>query len=328
MLSCSYLGFPNFILIIFVVPLFVKRRFMISEKRGEGMYELYCKFRDKKGVKDSDVSKATGIPQSTFSDWKSGRSKPNTEKLIKIADYLDTLIEYLDEWKSDIVTCPDCGLTYDSTNKKDVKMHEECHEKWKQGSLIFGELLCNHSINEKMKAKNRSISQNINLPIKEKYCAAIMVLRCLFSQSVEYSDFNPKHVTFEKYVAMMLNNEKYKKHLDDELCQKLIADYGTMDGIKDGQSIYNVPVSLTDASNENAIIHNRQEKIILYYDQLNDIGRHEATKRVMELTEIPRYTKKDAPDYLTPKAARNDYENEIGELQKIQEDLSNLKRPD
>ena len=86
MLSCSDLGFPNFILIILVFSLFVKRRFMISEKRGEGMYELYCKFRDKKGVKDSDVSKATGIPQSTFSDWKSGRSKPNTEKLIKIAD--------------------------------------------------------------------------------------------------------------------------------------------------------------------------------------------------------------------------------------------------
>ena len=39
------------------------------------MYEIYCKLRNEKGVKDSDVVKATGITKSTFSDWKSGRSK-------------------------------------------------------------------------------------------------------------------------------------------------------------------------------------------------------------------------------------------------------------
>lgn len=40
------------------------------------MYEIYCKLRDAMGVKDADVVKATGITKSTFSDWKSGRSKP------------------------------------------------------------------------------------------------------------------------------------------------------------------------------------------------------------------------------------------------------------
>lgn len=34
-------------------------------------------------------------------------------------------------------------------------------------------------------------------------------------------------------------------------------------------------------------------KIMQYYTQLNDIGKHEATKRVMELTEVPRYLKED-----------------------------------
>lgn len=34
-------------------------------------------------------------------------------------------------------------------------------------------------------------------------------------------------------------------------------------------------------------------KIMQYYTQLNDIGKHEAEKRLMELTEIPRYTKED-----------------------------------
>ncbi len=41
------------------------------------------------------VSKATGIAQSTFSDWKSGRSAPKTDKLKKIADYFDISVSYL-----------------------------------------------------------------------------------------------------------------------------------------------------------------------------------------------------------------------------------------
>ena len=59
------------------------------------MYEIYCKLRDAMGVKDADVVKATGITKSTFSDWKSGRSKPKDEKLQKIADFFGVTAEYL-----------------------------------------------------------------------------------------------------------------------------------------------------------------------------------------------------------------------------------------
>ena len=41
------------------------------------------------------VSKATGIAQSTFSDWKSGRSTPKADKLKKIADFFDVSVSYL-----------------------------------------------------------------------------------------------------------------------------------------------------------------------------------------------------------------------------------------
>lgn len=62
-------------------------------------------------------------------------------------------------------------------------------------------------------------------------------------------------------------------------------------------------------------------KIIQYYNQLNDIGKREAEKRVEELTYLPQYT-------LGIKAAHNDYINEPGELEKMRDDLANLKRPD
>lgn len=59
------------------------------------MLEIYIKLRDKAGVRDSDVAKNTGIPQSTFSDWKKGKSSPKHEKLQKIADYFGVSLEYL-----------------------------------------------------------------------------------------------------------------------------------------------------------------------------------------------------------------------------------------
>jgi transcriptional regulator with XRE-family HTH domain len=63
--------------------------------RGEIMYEIYCKLRDERGVKDADVVKETGITKSTFSDWKNGRSKPKNDKLQKIADYFGVTLDYL-----------------------------------------------------------------------------------------------------------------------------------------------------------------------------------------------------------------------------------------
>ena len=59
------------------------------------MYSVFLRLLKERGVKASDVSKATGIPQSTFSDWKKGRSKPKDEKMQKIADYFGVPVQYL-----------------------------------------------------------------------------------------------------------------------------------------------------------------------------------------------------------------------------------------
>lgn len=59
------------------------------------MYEIYCKLRDQRGLKDADVVRNTGITKSTFSDWKNGRSCPKNDKLQKIADYFGVTIDYL-----------------------------------------------------------------------------------------------------------------------------------------------------------------------------------------------------------------------------------------
>ena len=59
------------------------------------MYEKYVELREKKGVSDYRVAEDTGIPKSTFSDWKSGRSKPKVGKLKILADYFGVAVDDL-----------------------------------------------------------------------------------------------------------------------------------------------------------------------------------------------------------------------------------------
>lgn len=59
------------------------------------MYERYVELLNEKGVKNIDVSRATGIPASTFSDWKKGKSSPKREKLEKLAEFFGVEPDWL-----------------------------------------------------------------------------------------------------------------------------------------------------------------------------------------------------------------------------------------
>lgn len=59
------------------------------------MYEIFEQLLEKFGVTTYQVSKATGISQSTFSNWKSRRNILSPEKLQMIADYFHVSIDYL-----------------------------------------------------------------------------------------------------------------------------------------------------------------------------------------------------------------------------------------
>lgn len=58
------------------------------------MHEKYVKLRNERGITDYRVAMDTGIPCSTFTDWKNGRSKPKVDKLKILADYFGVSIEY------------------------------------------------------------------------------------------------------------------------------------------------------------------------------------------------------------------------------------------
>lgn len=59
------------------------------------MYEIFAKLLEEKGLKAADVTRATGIKSPVFSEWKKGKSRPNGDKMLKIANFLGVSVEYL-----------------------------------------------------------------------------------------------------------------------------------------------------------------------------------------------------------------------------------------
>lgn len=61
----------------------------------------------------------------------------------------------------------------------------------------------------------------------------------------------------------------------------------------------------------------KSPKILQYYEMLNDIGKHEATKRVKELTELPKYVN-EYTDYVN---AAHPIEGTLEEDKQFDEDI-------
>ena len=59
------------------------------------MYSSYEKLLKIYKTNSGQVAKSTGIPASTFTEWKKGTYAPKVDKLQKIADYFGVSIDYL-----------------------------------------------------------------------------------------------------------------------------------------------------------------------------------------------------------------------------------------
>jgi DNA-binding XRE family transcriptional regulator len=84
------------ILIIWKFPNLVNCFFGNKEERRrevEKLYGVYARLRDAKGMKDIEVARGSGVEPDTLSAWKTGKSIPKMDKLVKIADFFGVSIE-------------------------------------------------------------------------------------------------------------------------------------------------------------------------------------------------------------------------------------------
>lgn len=100
-----------------------------------------------------------------------------------------------------------------------------------------------------------------------------------------------------------------------------------------------IPIDNDNTTNK---LSNEEQYLLDSFNKLNDLGKNEAVKRVDELTLIDTYTKNETEnkvkkipfrlkDHLTEHgnietiAAHNDHTNEPGEIEKIMEDIEDMK---
>lgn len=97
------------------------------------MYEVYQRLLDEKGLKNADVARATGISNMTLSDWKRGKSVPKSDKMRKIAEYLNVSVDYLmtgtEKRYSEEYALLDAHISEDIELKEAIKKYYTLDEK-------------------------------------------------------------------------------------------------------------------------------------------------------------------------------------------------------
>lgn len=159
---------------------------------------------NREGISAAKMMRDLGFSSGLFSQWKTGKQKPSLAKLEMIADYL--------------------GVTITELRRDELK--ETAIEK-------FG-FCWDYKEREKIKADSRNLIRSGKLSTEETVKNAILVFKALFSRSLEGYHFSLKHVNFETYVAMLLNQDFWKNEYTPEVYDELVRLFGTKEGIKEG----------------------------------------------------------------------------------------------
>lgn len=59
------------------------------------MYEVFANLLEAHGMTVAEVSRATGIPPSTFANWKRRNNRLSAKNAQKLADFFDVSVDYL-----------------------------------------------------------------------------------------------------------------------------------------------------------------------------------------------------------------------------------------
>ncbi len=65
-----------------------------------------------------------------------------------------------------------------------------------------------------------------------------LIFKAYYSKSIENCNFDINHVKFSTYVSMLLNQQYWKNKLPPLLYQYLTDEYGTLEGLPDGELLY------------------------------------------------------------------------------------------
>lgn len=156
------------------------------------------------GIPSFEMMKKLGFSQDLFLLWKDNKRKPSLYHLQRIADYLGERLFYLRQ---------------DELRLEVIRKFGFCYELKEA---------------EKIKDDSRELIAVQPLTLEEELNENINVFKALFSRSLYGSEYSLKHVDFETYVAMLLNQEQWKNNCGEKIYNMLVDIYGKQKGIPTG----------------------------------------------------------------------------------------------
>lgn len=189
------------------------------------------------GKTGADMSRDLGFSNSIYSQWNTKKTKPSNKTLTKIAGYFDISVD--DLLRPGLITCPVCGLYYDSSYLPDVKEHDEFHKTFCKAVEYFGDYCRPKDKWAKMKSSAYDILDSEGCSQQEKTDALLELIAAYFSRSLSAWGYSLNHPKFDEYAAMLLNQEHFKKYSTDAY-NVLLKKYGKKPGIPEGETTYKI----------------------------------------------------------------------------------------
>jgi len=190
------------------------------------MYEIYEKLLKSRGLKSSDVSKATGISNMTFSDWKNKNSAPKPDKLSLIADYFGVTVDFL-MGRTDLVICPICGFGNNPLSEQSRVEHDLFHKKF---VLIKSRYPFIMKYSDAVNERDKSILgiRSFDKSIKEKKQLFEKYLMASFSIEVSRDGFD-SNLKYEDFCKREISQIRADWAIPQELIDALADEYGYSD---------------------------------------------------------------------------------------------------
>ena len=200
------------------------------------MGDLYENIRlicEQNGTTVTQMCKDLDITRSILSELKSGRTKTlSLDVAQKIASFFFIDVDFLSSnFASD--TCPECGFNFLKTYREDILEHERIHEKRKKAIKKYG-FLWNHAYRERVKQIAISKLNKNELSVEDCVELHEIVLKALFSRSLQSYDYDLDHISFSEYCAAMIQQNDYSNKIPQNVLENLNEKYGKNNFIPNG----------------------------------------------------------------------------------------------
>ncbi|MDP4177957.1 MAG: helix-turn-helix domain-containing protein [Bacillota bacterium] len=138
-----------------------------------------------------------------------------------------------------ITTCSKCGLSYCPLDEHEYLKHVKYHNSYEEALIKFGDLY-GYQEGESIQKDLIKFLKDDSIQFNEKYDKAIQLIRYYFNRSVRNNSYDTRHVNFDEYIPMLLNQDFFKEKLQENIYIALVNKYGTKSGLKEGTADYEI----------------------------------------------------------------------------------------